>query len=183
MGIKLILTWAPVVLGAVVNAQVQPGDTGTLSTLMGGLKGDVVVKSSSEIDVNNFELMSTGGAPLWWYGSKGNTIANGFRVSNTPIKKAQNSPTEVTVHLNAGKTLEDFAYFGLWCEAFSINFGQTKLVAGNSSSSSASSTTSASTTSAGSASASATSQAAGAALGVNSLFVPAVGLAISAVLA
>lgn len=114
----------PVPRGLVNAAEV--GESGQLSSFMGGLQGDVVVKDAHTIVVKGFELQKLGGAPLYWYGSLKNDIPHGLRISEEDVAKVQKMPMDLTVKLDAGKSLSDFNYVGLWCEPYKINFGQTK---------------------------------------------------------
>lgn len=58
------------------------------------------------------------------------------------------NPSEMTIELDAGKTITDVSVVGLWCEKFGIDFGQTTLAADGSSGATTASVTAASTTSA-----------------------------------
>lgn len=144
------LAYGTLVLGAIANAA-EVGESGQLSNLMGGVQGDVVVKDDHTIVVKGFELQKLGGPPLYWYGSLKDDIPHGFRISEEDVANVQKTPEDLTVKLDAGKSLSDFNYVGLWCEPYKINFGQTKLSKnGDSSTSSNSSASSVTSTSASS---------------------------------
>lgn len=148
MHFKSTATYAALALGTIANAA-QVGDSGKLSSLMGGLQGDVVVTSDNTLTVDDYELQMIGGPPLYWYGSMTNDIPHGFRISEESVSTLQKTPGTATIKLDAGKTLADFDYVGLWCEPYKILFGQTKLVSGGNSTASnstASITSSASST-------------------------------------
>jgi hypothetical protein len=54
--------------------------------------------------VENFQLKSTVGVPLYWYGAKDNNIPGGFRISNDAVTQGQTTPANLSVNLDAGKT-------------------------------------------------------------------------------
>lgn len=126
------------------------GWTGTLSSLDGGLMGTVVVVDATTIMINNYQLLDASAPALHWWGSTDGMLKDGFRVSQTQVTQKSTSNT-LTINLDAGKTTADFTTFGLWCESFKANFGQTTLAAattGGSAGSSTSGSTSSSATSA-----------------------------------
>lgn len=153
--------YGTLILGTLANAA-EVGESGQLSSLMGGLQGDVVIVDDHTIVVKGFELKKLGGPPLNWYGSLKDDIPHGFRISEEEVADVQKTPKDLTVKLDSGKSLSDFEYVGLWCEPFNINFGQTKLSKdGGSSTSSNSTASSDASTSASSASPAAASSTAG----------------------
>jgi hypothetical protein len=126
-----------------VFAQSEVGWTGRLSSLSGGLEGEVSVINSDTLVINNYELQDASAPALYWWGSTTTTLKDGFRISNMHITQTQTSPTNITIDLNAGKTASDFSTVGLYCEQFGVDFGQTTLsqtMGGSSSSVSASPT-------------------------------------------
>ncbi|KAI1829141.1 hypothetical protein DTO027I6_9942 [Penicillium roqueforti] len=133
--------YSTLILGAIANAA-EVGESGQLSSLMGDLQGNVVIKDDNTIVVEGFELQKLGGPPLNWYGSLKDDIPHGFRISEGEVADVQKTPKDLTVKLDAGKSLSDFEYVGLWCEPYKINFGQTKLSKDRGSSSSSNSTAS-----------------------------------------
>jgi len=109
------------------TADTKTGYSGVLSSLDGGLQGTVRVVDASTLQVTGYTLQ--GSAPkLYWWGAVDDKLSGGFRISNKQVTSTANGET-LTISLNVGKTTADFAYVGLWCEQFSANFGQTKLVA------------------------------------------------------
>ncbi len=104
----------------------KTGWTGTLSSLDGGLGGTVVVTDTNTLTVNNYKLEDGSAPALYWWGSTSDNLADGFRISNKQVDGVASSDT-YTIMLDAGKTAADFATVGLWCERFSVNFGQAKL--------------------------------------------------------
>lgn len=191
MHFKCLPIYAALVLGTIANAT-EVGESGKLSSLMGGLEGEVIVTSESTITIKNYQLQKTGGPSLYWYGSIENDIPHGFRISEEKIDSIQTTPTDLTVKLDAGKSISDFNYVGLWCEPYNINFGQTELLpatASNTTGMSASSTatvTFSATADASSATspaaATATTHNSGSSIGLSGIYLAAAGLVVSAFL-
>lgn len=136
-----LFAYGTLILGTIANAA-EVGESGQLSSLMGGLQGDVIIKDENTIVVKGFELQKLGGPPLNWYGSLKDDIPHGFRISEEEVADVQKTPKDLTVKLDAGKSLSDFEYVSLWCEPYKINFGQTKLSKDGGSSTSSNSTAS-----------------------------------------
>ncbi|RFU80614.1 hypothetical protein TARUN_1569 [Trichoderma arundinaceum] len=104
------------------------GDSGTLSSLDGGLGGVVTVASNSSLEISQYELADASAPALYWWGSTSDDLSAGFRISNTHITEAATSDS-ITVNLDAGYSPADFSTVGLWCEKFKTNFGEADLKA------------------------------------------------------
>lgn len=117
-------------LPAVITAS-QVGDSGTLSSLDGGLGGVATVTSKSTIEISQYKLADASAPALYWWGSTSDDLSSGFRISNTHITQAATSDS-LTINLDAGHSPSDFNVVGLWCEKFKTNFGQTVLKASSS---------------------------------------------------
>ncbi|KAH0556076.1 hypothetical protein GP486_005989 [Trichoglossum hirsutum] len=125
------------------DSSTKAGWSGTLSSLSGGLQGVVKVVDPTTLMISNFKLGDASAPALYWWGAKDGNLKGGFRISNTQIKDTS-AGKDITIKLDAGKTVADFATVGLWCERFGVDFGQTTLQAdGGSSSSSGASPSSA----------------------------------------
>ncbi|KAJ5449585.1 uncharacterized protein N7458_006034 [Penicillium daleae] len=124
------------------------GYSGKFSTLSGGLQGTVTVINSTTLKISNYELQDASAPALYWWGATNSDLKDGFRISNMHITIPTKNPSEMTIELDAGKTIMDFSVVGLWCEKFGIDFGQTTLAADGSSGATTASVTAASTTSA-----------------------------------
>lgn len=108
------------------SANTKKGWAGKLSSLDGGLGGTVVVTDANTLVVQGYELEDASAPALYWWGSTSPNLADGFRISNKQVEQAATSDT-YTIALDAGKTAADFMTVGLWCEKFSVNFGQATL--------------------------------------------------------
>lgn len=106
----------------------QVGDSGTLSSLDGGLGGVVTVASSSSLQITKYKLAAASAPELYWWGSTSSDLSAGFRISNTHITAAATSDG-LTINLDAGHSPADFSTVGLWCEKFKTNFGEASLKA------------------------------------------------------
>ncbi|KAI9800019.1 MAG: hypothetical protein M1833_003548 [Piccolia ochrophora] len=129
------------------NEDTKVGYSGTLSSLDGGLQGTVKVVDSDTLEISDYELEEASAPALYWWGSTDDSLENGFRISNTQVSEASTGDS-LEIKLDAGKSTADFSTVGLWCERFSVNFGQTTLEAGGAESSAASSATESNTSSA-----------------------------------
>ncbi|KAL7787066.1 hypothetical protein V8C37DRAFT_391309 [Trichoderma ceciliae] len=114
-------------LPTVISAA-KVGDSGTLSSLDGGLGGVVSVASNSSLEVSQYKLADASAPQLYWWGSTSSDLSSGFRISNTHITTAATSDS-LTIDLDAGHSPADFSTVGLWCEKFKTNFGEAELKA------------------------------------------------------
>lgn len=129
--IFLVLSVASTLFQAASSQSAGPNDktgwSGKLSSLDGGLGGTVTVVNTSALVVNDYALEDASAPALYWWGSKSSSLGEGgFRISNEQVKEAAKTNTYV-IPLDAGKTTADFSTVGLWCEKFSVNFGQASL--------------------------------------------------------
>jgi len=129
--IFLVLGVASTLFQAAASQSAGPNDktgwSGKLSSLDGGLGGTVTVVNTSALLVNDYALEDASAPALYWWGSKSSSISEGgFRISNEQVKEAAKTNT-YAIALDAGKTTADFSTVGLWCEKFSVNFGQASL--------------------------------------------------------
>ena len=146
-------------------AAAEKGSTGTINIKTdAGLGGKVTVVNNTAIMIEDYTLKSASAPALHWWGSTGEDISKGFRVNNMRVSTASPDPTTIMVALDAGKTAEDFTYFGLWCEQLKANFGEAKLESGSGSSASSTATMASSATGSGAA---ASASSTGAAADVN----------------
>ncbi|KAK0743838.1 hypothetical protein B0T18DRAFT_416017 [Schizothecium vesticola] len=104
----------------------KTGWRGTLSSLDGGLGGTIIVADEDTLVINSYALEDGLAPALYWWGSASPRLSEGFRISNKQVNEAATSDT-YTIALDAGRALEDFTTVGLWCEKFSVNFGQATL--------------------------------------------------------
>lgn len=78
-----------------------------------------------------FTYDGEGPAAYFYVGnSKAPSAANGFRIrdergSNGVLKRYRNK--DITLTLPEGKTLRDIKWFSVWCDEFSVDFGNVKI--------------------------------------------------------
>ncbi|KAJ6639397.1 Protein Skeletor, isoforms B/C [Pseudolycoriella hygida] len=100
---------------------------GPLSQLHHGVSGDVYAVDSRTIFLKNFNYDGEGPA-AYFYVSTGRrpSLEGAVRVrderGNTGVLKRYRN-RDVTLSLPEGKTLRDVKWFFLWCDDFSVNFG------------------------------------------------------------
>lgn len=116
-------------LAAVVSAQAQPGFTGTIEGMDGGLAGTFEVVDETTLELTGFTLEDGSAPALYWWGSETSDLSSGFRISDEQVT-GEHEDEELTIKLDTGKTTSDFSYAGLWCEQFNANFGMAQLSQG-----------------------------------------------------
>ncbi|KAL7935684.1 hypothetical protein V8C35DRAFT_297931 [Trichoderma chlorosporum] len=150
MAFSTIKTLSSVLALSAIASAASVGDSGTLSSLDGGLGGVVTVASSTTLQITQYKLADASAPELYWWGSTSSDLSSGFRISNLHITEAATSDS-MTINLDAGHSPSDFSTVGLWCEKFKTNFGEATLKASASGSKTGSSNTSTTTTGAASA--------------------------------
>lgn len=91
------------------------------------VSGDVFAVDSRTIFIKGFSYDGEGPAAYFYVGNT-RTPSNtgGFRIrdergSNGVLKKYRNK--DITLTLPEGKTLRDIKWFSVWCDEFSVDFG------------------------------------------------------------
>lgn len=110
----------------------RPLEIGPFSQLAHGLKsGPITIVDAQTFLVPDFHYDGLGPEAYFWLtrGSQG-LNGNGLRLkdengSAAPLRKY--SGETVVITLPEELTIYDFDYFGVWCQQFSVNFGQTKI--------------------------------------------------------
>ncbi|XP_060880277.1 protein Skeletor, isoforms B/C [Metopolophium dirhodum] len=103
---------------------------GPLKSYHHGLGGDVYAVDARTLHIRNFVYDGEGPA-AYFYGSNGKQPGvNGYRIrdekaSTNPLKRYRNE--HLTITLPEGLTLHDVKWFYVWCEDFSVNFGDVKI--------------------------------------------------------
>ncbi|KAE9527613.1 hypothetical protein AGLY_012893, partial [Aphis glycines] len=103
---------------------------GPLKSYHHGLGGDVYAVDARTLHIRNFVYDGEGPA-AYFYGSNGKQPGiNGYRIrdekaTTNPLKRYRNE--HLTITLPEGLTLHDIKWFYVWCEDFSVNFGDVKI--------------------------------------------------------
>lgn len=110
----------------------RPVEIGALSQLAHGVKsGPITIVDAQTFLVPDFHYDGLGPAGYFWLtrGAHG-LAANGLRLkdengSAAPLRKYAGET--VVISLPDEFTIYDFDYFGVWCQEFQVNFGQTRI--------------------------------------------------------
>ncbi|PKS08613.1 hypothetical protein jhhlp_004999 [Lomentospora prolificans] len=129
---QTLFTTSCLALVALVSAQAEPGWTGTIHGMDGGLAGTFEVIDDKTLKLTGFTLEDGSAPALYWWGSETEDLSSGFRISEEQVE-GEHENEELTIALDSGKTAKDFSYAGLWCEQFNANFGVAKLSEGGAS--------------------------------------------------
>lgn len=98
-----------------------------LSELHHGVSGDVFAVDSRTLFIKGFTYDGEGPAAYFYVGNSRVPSGQGsFRIrdergSNGVLKRYRNK--DITLTLPEGKTLRDIAWFSVWCDEFSVDFG------------------------------------------------------------
>ncbi|CAH0554432.1 unnamed protein product [Brassicogethes aeneus] len=129
-GPVLALVIACVFVGQAYSEQYLGKLIGKLSELHHGVSGEVYAVDGRTLHIKDYTYDGQGPA-AYFYASSGKTASsNGFRLrdengSGDVIRKYRKEG--VTLTLPEGKTLRDIKIFYVWCEEFTVNFGDVKI--------------------------------------------------------
>ncbi|XP_055849436.1 protein Skeletor, isoforms B/C isoform X2 [Episyrphus balteatus] len=105
---------------------------GSLKRLHHGVGGDVYAVDSRTIFLKNFNYDGEAPAAYFYVGnSKKPTNEGAFRLrderggTSSLIRRYRNK--DITLSLPEGKTLRDIKWFSVWCDEFSVNFGDVSI--------------------------------------------------------
>ncbi|XP_074095644.1 DM13 and DOMON_DOH domain-containing protein skeletor isoform X2 [Cotesia typhae] len=106
---------------------------GKLSELNHGLSGEVYAVDARTLFIKDFNYDGEGPAAYFYAGNSRAPIINGFRIrdekGNTgPLKQYRKK--KITLTLPEGKTLKDIKWFSVYCDAYSVNFGDVRIPRG-----------------------------------------------------
>ncbi|XP_014486776.1 PREDICTED: protein Skeletor, isoforms B/C [Dinoponera quadriceps] len=106
---------------------------GKLSELHHGVSGEVYAVDARTLFIKDFTYDGEGPAAFFYAGSSKSPNNNGFRVRDehgtTNVLKRYRKKG-VTLTLPDGKTLNNIKWFSVWCDEFSVNFGDVKIPRG-----------------------------------------------------
>ncbi|XP_034232288.1 protein Skeletor, isoforms D/E-like [Thrips palmi] len=103
---------------------------GELTRLHHGVRGNVFAVDARTLHIRDFHYDGEGPAAYFYAGNSKNPGAQGFRIrdergSASPLKRYRGK--HITITLPEGKTLHQLRWFSIWCEEFSVNFGDVRL--------------------------------------------------------
>ncbi|XP_018392521.1 PREDICTED: protein Skeletor, isoforms D/E-like isoform X1 [Cyphomyrmex costatus] len=106
---------------------------GKLSELHHGVSGEVYAVDARTLFIKDFTYDGEGPAAFFYAGSSKSPGNNGFRVRDergtTNVLKRYRKK-DITLTLPDGKTLNNIKWFSIWCDEFSVNFGDVRIPRG-----------------------------------------------------
>ncbi|XP_048506172.1 protein Skeletor, isoforms B/C isoform X1 [Athalia rosae] len=106
---------------------------GKLTEYHHGVSGEVFAVDARTLYIKDLTYDGEGPAAYFYAGNSKAPIINGFRV---PDEKGRTGllrkyrKEDITLTLPEGKTLNNIRWFSLWCDDFSVNFGDVKIPRG-----------------------------------------------------
>jgi len=104
---------------------------GPLSQLEHGVSGDVYAVDSRTLFIKNFNYDGEGPAAYFYVGNTKRPSNQGaYRIrdergSAGVVRRYRNK--DITLSLPEGKTLRDIKWFAIWCDEYSVNFGDVSI--------------------------------------------------------
>ncbi|XP_068084801.1 protein Skeletor, isoforms D/E-like [Anabrus simplex] len=103
---------------------------GKLKTLHHGVTGEVYAVDARTLHIRDFSYDGEGPAAYFYAGDSKSPNGFGFRVNDengTPNVLSRYRKKHITVTLPDNKTLRDIKWFSVWCDEFSVNFGDVRI--------------------------------------------------------
>ncbi|XP_025075556.1 protein Skeletor, isoforms B/C isoform X4 [Pogonomyrmex barbatus] len=124
----LLITVAQICSGAYYGKLI-----GKLSEFHHGVSGEVYAVDARTLFIKDFTYDGEGPAAFFYAGSSKGPGINGFRVRDehgtTNVLKRYRKK-DITLTLPDGKTLNNIKWFSVWCDEFSVNFGDVRIPRG-----------------------------------------------------
>ncbi|XP_018057945.1 PREDICTED: protein Skeletor, isoforms B/C isoform X5 [Atta colombica] len=126
--VLLLITVAQICSGAYYGKLI-----GKLSELQHGVSGEVYAVDARTLFIKDFTYDGEGPAAFFYAGNSKGPGNNGFRVRDergtTNLLKRYRKK-DITLTLPDGKTLNNIKWFSVWCDEFSVNFGDVRIPRG-----------------------------------------------------
>ncbi|XP_018341268.1 PREDICTED: protein Skeletor, isoforms B/C isoform X2 [Trachymyrmex septentrionalis] len=126
--VLLLITVAQICSGAYYGKLI-----GKLSELQHGVSGEVYAVDARTLFIKDFTYDGEGPAAFFYAGNSKGPGNNGFRVRDergtTSLLKRYRKK-DITLTLPDGKTLNNIKWFSVWCDEFSVNFGDVRIPRG-----------------------------------------------------
>ncbi|KAG7297571.1 hypothetical protein JYU34_019614 [Plutella xylostella] len=112
------------------QAQYFGKDLGALSELHHGVRGRVFAVDSRTLYIKDFTYDGEGPAAYFYVGTSKSISGSGTRLrdergASAPLRRYRGEP--VTLTLPEGTSLKDVKWFSVWCDEFSVNFGDVRI--------------------------------------------------------
>ncbi|XP_015110834.1 protein Skeletor, isoforms B/C [Diachasma alloeum] len=106
---------------------------GKLSELNHQVSGEVYAVDARTLFIKDLTYDGEGPAAYFYAGNSKSPITNGFRVRDErgmsgPLRRYRKQG--ITLTLPEGKTLNNIKWFAIWCDDFSVNFGDVRIPRG-----------------------------------------------------
>jgi len=92
-----------------------------------GISGEVYAVDSRTLFIKGFTYDGQGPDAYFYAGKVGRPSGSGFRIANekgSSEKLGAYSNKDIVLTLPGGKTLKDVRWVSVWCDSFSVNFGE-----------------------------------------------------------
>ncbi|XP_045532789.1 protein Skeletor, isoforms D/E isoform X1 [Pieris brassicae] len=106
-------------------------EVGALSELQHGVRGKLYAVDSRTVYLKDFNYDGVGPAAYFYVGTSKTPSARGAvrlrdeRGGAGPLRKYRGE--SITLSLPDGSTLKDYAWFSVWCDDYSVNFGSVEI--------------------------------------------------------
>ncbi|XP_045489403.1 protein Skeletor, isoforms B/C isoform X4 [Pieris rapae] len=106
-------------------------EVGALSELQHGVRGRLYAVDSRTVYLKDFNYDGVGPAAYFYVGTSKTPSARGAvrlrdeRGGTSPLRKYRGE--SITLSLPDGSTLKDYAWFSVWCDDYSVNFGSVEI--------------------------------------------------------
>ncbi|XP_032665653.1 protein Skeletor, isoforms B/C isoform X1 [Odontomachus brunneus] len=131
--IGLIVVFLLIVAAQICSGAYYGKLIGKLSELHHGVSGEVYAVDARTLFIKDFTYDGEGPAAFFYAGTSKSPNSNGFRVRDergtTNVLKRYRKK-DITLTLPDGKTLNNIKWFSVWCDEFSVNFGDVKIPRG-----------------------------------------------------
>ncbi|XP_029659109.1 protein Skeletor, isoforms B/C isoform X3 [Formica exsecta] len=131
--IGLIIAFFLIVAAQICSGAYYGKVIGKLSELHHGVSGEVYAVDARTLFIKDFTYDGEGPAAFFYAGNSKGPGSNGFRVRDergtTNVLKRYRKK-DITLTLPDGKTLNNIKWFSVWCDEFSVNFGDVKIPRG-----------------------------------------------------
>ncbi|XP_072755492.1 protein Skeletor, isoforms B/C isoform X1 [Anoplolepis gracilipes] len=131
--IGLIIAFLLIVAAQICSGAYYGKLIGKLSELHHGVSGEVYAVDARTLFIKDFTYDGEGPAAFFYAGNSKGPGNNGFRVRDergtTNVLKRYRKK-DITLTLPDGKTLNNIKWFSVWCDEFSVNFGDVKIPRG-----------------------------------------------------
>ncbi|XP_050456916.1 protein Skeletor, isoforms B/C isoform X2 [Cataglyphis hispanica] len=131
--ISLIIAFFLIVAAQICSGVYYGKLIGKLSELHHGVSGEVYAVDARTLFIKDFTYDGEGPAAFFYAGNSKSPGSNGFRMRDergtTNVLKRYRKK-DITLTLPDGKTLNNIKWFSVWCDEFSVNFGDVKISRG-----------------------------------------------------